>query len=232
MIKKTGFEAGFSGDEQMLIALETIYKNGGKAPMKVLYTSLEKKMNEKGYTLSEQGKASMRHFVNKKAVSEGLIYKCEKKCQNREWELTPKGDNFIKEKLQVKKDDNFLTEGSVKKDDNFLTEGEVFKKLVNKYERNANARKACISHHGTVCKICNFDFRKVYGDIGAGFIHVHHIIPLSKIGKNYKVDPIKDLVPICPNCHAMIHRRNPTFSVEELKIQMETAYLKEQPRRF
>jgi hypothetical protein len=51
---------------------------------------------------------------------------------------------------------------------------------------------------------------------GAGFIHVHHRKPLALIGRSYAVNPVKDLVPVCPNCHAMLHTQNPPLSVEEL----------------
>lgn len=59
--------------------------------------------------------------------------------------------------------------------------------------------------------------KKVYGEIGRGFIHVHHKVPLSSIGKEYELDPIKDLVPVCPNCHAMLHRKEPPYDVNDLK---------------
>lgn len=89
---------------------------------------------------------------------------------------------------------------------------------VNAYERNIQARKACLEHHGYLCKVCNFDFEKIYGEIGKEFIHVHHVVDLATIGKEYKVDPINDLVPVCPNCHAMLHKRRPVaFTVAELK---------------
>lgn len=91
---------------------------------------------------------------------------------------------------------------------------------VNAYERNAEARKACLSHFGVECQVCGFDFEQVYGELGTSFIHVHHIVPLSEIGKTYQVDPIKDLVPVCPNCHAMIHRTRPALSLQELRGQM------------
>ncbi|WP_212749472.1 HNH endonuclease [Acinetobacter bohemicus] len=64
---------------------------------------------------------------------------------------------------------------------------------------------------------CGFDFYKTYGVIGQNYIHVHHIIPISKIRKNYQVDPIKDLIPLCANCHAMIHRTTPALSIDKLK---------------
>ena len=63
--------------------------------------------------------------------------------------------------------------------------------------------------------ICGFDFEKTYGEIGKGFIHVHHIVPVSEIGESYRVDYEKDLIPVCPNCHAMLHRKG--GSVEGLK---------------
>lgn len=61
----------------------------------------------------------------------------------------------------------------------------------------------------------NFD--EVYGELGKGFIHVHHLLPVAQLGKQYEVDPIADLRPVCPNCHAMLHRRNPPLSINELK---------------
>lgn len=85
------------------------------------------------------------------------------------------------------------------------------------YERNTDARKACIKHYGCRCAICGFDFEKVYGDIGRDFIEIHHIVPIHERGGVYKVDPIKDLRPLCSNCHSMIHRRNPVYSIDELK---------------
>lgn len=96
-------------------------------------------------------------------------------------------------------------------------EGQRTRVWVNRYERDRSARDACLRHHGSICSVCNFSFPDVYGDIGEGFIHVHHIVPVSHVGESYAVDPLNDLVPVCPNCHAMIHRRNPPFSVEEMK---------------
>jgi predicted HNH restriction endonuclease len=87
---------------------------------------------------------------------------------------------------------------------------------VNSYERNAKARLACVAHYGWLCQACHINFQDVYGDIGAQFIHVHHVRPLHEIGEKYKVDPIADLRPLCPNCHAMIHRGKSALTVEEL----------------
>lgn len=102
---------------------------------------------------------------------------------------------------------------------NYL-EGSVRQVTVNAYERNLAARKACLKHHGLSCTACGFNFRAIYGEIGADFIHVHHLKPLASIKKGYTVDPINDLTPVCPNCHAMLHRRTPPFTVEELTTSM------------
>ena len=98
-----------------------------------------------------------------------------------------------------------------------LREGAVKKVKVNAYERDPVARQICIDHYGLTCAVCELRFDQRYGPIGAGFIHVHHLVPLSQIGAEYQVDPISDLRPVCPNCHAMIHRRRPPFSIKEVR---------------
>jgi len=88
---------------------------------------------------------------------------------------------------------------------------------INRYERDSDARRRCIEHFGVKCFVCGFDFEKMYGNIGKNYIHVHHKIPLSTIKQEYQVNPIKDLIPICPNCHSMVHSRIPPLDVKELK---------------
>ena len=101
---------------------------------------------------------------------------------------------------------------------NIYTEGLITRIAVNQYERNLQAKKHCIDHYGAVCLVCGFDFEKVYGDIGKGFIHVHHLIPIHTIKQTYQINPITDLVPVCPNCHAMLHKKKPQpYTIEELK---------------
>lgn len=99
-------------------------------------------------------------------------------------------------------------------------EGAKKQVTVNSYERDPKARQACIDHHGTACKCCGFDFEKVYGELGKGFIHVHHIKPLHTVGEDYKVNPITEMIPLCPNCHAMVHRDTEVLSVRKLKEKM------------
>lgn len=104
----------------------------------------------------------------------------------------------------------------VTKPEKFM-EGSSSQISINAYERNPNARIKCIEHYGYECQICKFNFEDVYGQLGKDYIHVHHLIPLSEIGENYEVNPIKDLIPLCPNCHSMIHRTKPALSIETLK---------------
>ena len=103
-----------------------------------------------------------------------------------------------------------------------FTEGDKKISVSNKYERNAKARQACIAAHGTVCKICGMDFGEKYGQDFSGIIEVHHIVPISQIGENYVVDPIHDLIPVCPNCHAALHsKRDGVYTIEELRLAIK-----------
>ena len=96
-------------------------------------------------------------------------------------------------------------------------EGAKRRVAVNAYERDPEARRLCIKRYGWDCTVCGMNFAKTYGEIGKCFIHVHHKKQLSTLGKDYRVDPKKDLIPVCPNCHAMLHRRREMLSIEKLK---------------
>ncbi len=98
-------------------------------------------------------------------------------------------------------------------------EGAVQQVLVNRYERNPIARQKCIEHNKCKCFVCEMDFEEKYGELGKGFIHVHHVVPIHEIGEEYEIDYINDLIPVCPNCHAMLHRtvNGRRCSWEELK---------------
>lgn len=102
-----------------------------------------------------------------------------------------------------------------------LAEGAVRSITVNAYERNPEARRRCIEAHGTTCCICEFDFGTVYGEVAKGYIHVHHLRPLSEIGGKYVVDPAQDLRPVCPNCHAVLHLGGRCRSIEEVRQHLK-----------
>ena len=97
-------------------------------------------------------------------------------------------------------------------------EGAKKRVTINAYERNPKARKKCLDCYGYKCSVCEFDFEKIYGELGKDYIHVHHLKEISAVGGQYQVDPINDLRPVCPNCHAMLHRNTKiSRSIEELK---------------
>lgn len=94
---------------------------------------------------------------------------------------------------------------------------------VNAYERNRVARDTCLKHYGFRCSVCAQCMSEIYGTVAEELIHVHHCKPLSEIQEGYEVDPIKHLRPVCPNCHAVIHRRKPPYTIEEVKDFLEKA---------
>ncbi len=90
------------------------------------------------------------------------------------------------------------------------------------YERLSQYREAAIRIHGCVCAACKFDFRAKYGEIGRDYIEVHHVKPLYSLEKPIPINPKKDLVCVCANCHRMIHRkRDEVLTIEELKKRIE-----------
>jgi len=102
-----------------------------------------------------------------------------------------------------------------------FAEGSVFRVTANRYERNPINRELCLAKKGYRCHICGFDFKEVYGNIGKQFVEVHHVIPVSMLGPGHIINVDTDLIPVCSNCHSMLHRRKPPFLPEELKDIMK-----------
>ena len=123
---------------------------------------------------------------------------------------------------------NFLTnngnnnpfKGISQSSTNSYSEGASNSIQVTKYERNPYARKKCLEHYGYNCQVCEFNFEKIYGSIGKNYIHVHHLKQVSTVGQSL-TNPIDDLVPVCPNCHAMIHKRKTPFTIDEMKKKLK-----------
>ncbi len=92
-------------------------------------------------------------------------------------------------------------------------------KEVKTPERNPKAREECLRIKGTSCAVCGFTAEKEYGDYFEGLIEVHHIIPISNRSGEHEINPITDLIPLCPNCHSAIHKKvNGSYlTIEELK---------------
>lgn len=109
-----------------------------------------------------------------------------------------------------------------------LHEGQKTTITVNAYERNPEARKRCLAYYykkngGRIkCEICGFDFGEAYGEVFRNKIHVHHVVEISSIGQEYVINPEEDLLPVCPNCHMVIHSKKPAFSVEAIKELIKT----------
>jgi hypothetical protein len=102
-----------------------------------------------------------------------------------------------------------------------LVEGALRAVELTVFERNITARRQCLEHYGLSCQACGMTYEDKYGGIGAGLIHVHHVIPLAEIGVEYQVDPVRDLVPLCASCHHVAHRRSPPYTVAEIRDAIE-----------
>jgi len=132
-----------------------------------------------------------------------------------------------KEELLSEWIDESYGEAGFAYDQQLLLEGARKEIETNIYERNKHARQKCLDHHGYSCKMCGKELGKIYGRTAEYVIEVHHIVPLSQIGKQYIVDPIKDLIPICPDCHTITHMKTPCYTIEEIKELLKNRSLNE-----
>ena len=102
-------------------------------------------------------------------------------------------------------------------------EGRKILYYTTKYERDTNLRNEAVRRHGHTCAVCGFKFEEAYGDWGKDYIEIHHIKPLSTLDEETEVNPETDLVPLCSNCHRMIHhKRNAILTVAELKMKLKS----------
>lgn len=95
---------------------------------------------------------------------------------------------------------------------------------VNRFEQDPDARRMCLAFHGASCAACGFSFEVSYGPAGSDAVDVHHVVPPALLGPAYELDPVADLIPLCPNCHAVAHQgvRSPR-SVSELRNMLSKA---------
>ena len=91
--------------------------------------------------------------------------------------------------------------------------------IVSKYERSRYNRALCLRYYGFRCRGCGIHMEAKYGPIGQNVIHVHHVVPVSQMGGSYRLDPIRDLIPLCPNCHNVVHRMSPPMKISQLNAQ-------------
>ena len=104
-------------------------------------------------------------------------------------------------------------------------EGKKKQRYITTYERRPELREAAIAIHGLNCSVCDFNFGAFYGDYAEGYIHIHHLTPVSELSEPSQVNPQTDLVPVCANCHSIIHRKkNRTLSIDELRVMIKSRY--------
>lgn len=163
----------------------------------------------------EQLRPTIREHLQKMAKKHPNIEEIEdKKSPNYafrsfRWTGEPNGEEVEREK-------------NAKEMVKIFTEGKDRKALITLNERDQNAPKECLKaylkKYGTICcQVCGFSFEKKYGELGkhGRGIEVHHLKPMPEGERG--TDPIRDLVPVCPNCHRMLHRKTPPYSPSELK---------------
>ena len=142
----------------------------------------------------------------------GILVEFKQAGQGWHWKMKPQVAKALESLGWV--DADFVLLPGEMPEKTALTEGTIYRVAVNAYERNPEARRLCIAHYGTSCTICGFDFGKAYGHLASDVIHVHHLLPLSSIGRRYRVNPIADLRPVCPNCHVVLHLRTPPYAIQ------------------
>lgn len=196
----------------------------GKPPLEIKFIDKD----SRGYFLfpfkkeknGEYRLTRLRAFfdLKKAAANDQIIIKKKiKKDNSISYEI-----DLISQYYSSKTEEEYIYPSELSPEEEILIpEGAKLKVTVNKYERSKKAREKCIDYWKYTCSVCTMEFENVYGDIGKDYIHVHHKVPISEIGLKYKINPIKDLIPICPNCHAMIHKRRPPYTIEELKRKLK-----------
>jgi predicted HNH restriction endonuclease len=83
------------------------------------------------------------------------------------------------------------------------------KRLIQRFKRGLKSY---------ACTVCLFDFSARYGDVGLGFIEAHHIVSVAQLKPGAKTR-IQDLVPVCSNCHRMLHRHR-GLRIDELRARL------------
>ncbi len=139
------------------------------------------------------------------------------------WELRPEVVEFLQKPSLL--ENNFLTSDEPC-DMPPLSEGSTSHALNIVRDRNALARAECLSAHGKACVACGLDMGQIYGPEFSNCVHVHHLNPLSQTDGPHTVDPIKDLVPVCPNCHSVIHAHGQLRTPQQVSDLLKKAHPK------
>lgn len=172
-----------------------------------------------------KGKESLRTDLLFKTLSEEPIFSLDYlKTNYPNFHWTPQASGIsIQESIaldlfsKIQLESTFSFTPETQQEIRLYTEGKVKEITTKTYDRSSLARQICIEYHGYDCAVCGFNFEQVYGSLGMDYIEVHHLKQLADIGKEYQIDPINDLRPVCANCHRMLHKQRPPLSIEELQ---------------
>lgn len=124
-------------------------------------------------------------------------------------------DNIILPNIDIPADQDTEEDEASKQ-----VEGRLTETIILRRQRNSLSRERCLEESGYKCYVCGFDFEKYYGEIGKGFLEVHHKRPMSTYEEEHEI-PQSELVALCSNCHSMVHRKKDIIDVDELKRMIE-----------
>lgn len=142
----------------------------------------------------------------------------DERCPQQYWHPQASGIRIKDEVLSTLRELWAAVTGAYPKnpEESIYSEGAKKAVYTTTYERDPKIRRAFLQGKHLKCEVCGFDFEEVYGQLGAGYIEVHHKKPVSE-GERI-TDLNNDLVMLCSNCHRMIHRgRDHMLTVEELR---------------
>ena len=197
-----------------------------------LHPELTYEEKNKKYVNSKSEWANRVQFARLHLANRGLIYKAEAGPSPARgvWIITEAGrkraDKTETSGIQppeYEQIERIVTEELLTRElEEEFFEGKRTERLSAFFERNPKLRAAAIVHHGHSCKACKFNFKTAYGGHGEGYIEVHHLVPVSTLSDETKVNPATEMTVLCSNCHRMIHRkRNSPLSLEELRQLLE-----------
>lgn len=148
-------------------------------------------------------------------IEQGYSYEVQQEALAQ----TPKIDELSQKEIA-------LFDETILEKDIYIVEGKKRDRKQTTYERSKSLREYAIRYYSKdrriLCAVCDFDFESVYGEHGVGFIEIHHTKPIfsyegDDTQKKLKT-ALKDVVPLCSNCHRMIHRkRDRMLTVDELR---------------
>ncbi|PKG24407.1 hypothetical protein CWS01_07120 [Niallia nealsonii] len=160
-------------------------------------------------------KSKHKGFFEKSNLDDALV---EIKRQSSDFKLLIENLDYVNQAKKIESKLASDIDAEQSEEDGYYKDGAIKYYHGKRYERNPVNRRKAIEIHGLDCKVCGFNFEKNYGKRGADFIEIHHLNQLSTLEEETIVNPETDLIPLCSNCHRMIHRKKDVvLTVEELK---------------